>query len=210
MRIKMKETRFGSPNGIAVNEYEKDKSYDVTADLAKDFLAAGVAISDEPEEPMTLSWPPTDAQIDEMSFSALGVLLEGKGAALGPLKSVETRQAAIRELIAAEAPLPWPPGNDEGKVPDAHLARELKARGVDISTLTTREAAEAKLRELMGLTDDDAKVEIPTDAQIDEMDESAVAALLTARTVDVKAFANLDDARAKLKELAAEERTAQE
>lgn len=106
MRITMKETRFGSPDGVTVNEYLRDTAYDVSADLGKDFIAAGVAVTDEPKEAAALAWPPTDEQLGEMSFSALGVLLEGKGVALGPLKSVESRIAAIRELIEGDKPNP--------------------------------------------------------------------------------------------------------
>jgi hypothetical protein len=160
MRITMKETRFGSPDGSKVNEYEAGKAYDVPPDLANDFIAAGVAVSDEPDQPITLTWPPTDEQLNEMSFSALGVLLEDKGIALGPLKGVDARLAAIRNLIA-----------DENTAAD--------------------------------------KPVLPTDADIDGMDESTLATLLTARGIDVGPIPTLDEGKAKLKELIAGERAAQ-
>lgn len=118
MRIKMKETRFGSPDGIKVNEYVAGAAYDVSADLAKDFIAAGVA---ESEELPTVApvWPPSEEDIVSASFSALGVLLESKGVALGPLKSVEARQAALRELIAA----------DEKEAAEIAAAAEAKPEG---------------------------------------------------------------------------------
>lgn len=52
MKIKMKTTMSGSPNGIKVNKYNKDESYDVNENLANVFLKMGAAeiISSEKKE----------------------------------------------------------------------------------------------------------------------------------------------------------------
>jgi hypothetical protein len=43
MKIKMLETRQGSPNGYEVRTYEKGASYDVPDDLGNDFIAGKYA-----------------------------------------------------------------------------------------------------------------------------------------------------------------------
>lgn len=43
MKITMLETRKGSPDGIRVLEYERDVTYDVTADLGRVFVEQGWA-----------------------------------------------------------------------------------------------------------------------------------------------------------------------
>lgn len=152
--IKMLKDDRGAPEGHTVVDYPKDFTGPVRLDLADAFITSGSA-EELPDlnAPVVLlgSWPPSGEEIAKLSFSALGVLLEGKGVALGPLKSEGLRREALLDLIEAEAPPPWPAGNDEGKIPDKALARQLKAQGVDLSTITTRDAAEAKLRELMGM-----------------------------------------------------------
>lgn len=43
MFVKMKKTKDGSPNGIAVKTYEKDGTYQVSVSLGKSFIRQGVA-----------------------------------------------------------------------------------------------------------------------------------------------------------------------
>jgi hypothetical protein len=113
MKIKMLETRLGSPNGYEVRTYVKDASYEVPADLGNDLITgkyaeviddAKPAISaSESENGDTVTWPPTDEALDAMSFENLGKLLTTQGVAdITSLKSKEARRAAIRDLIAKQ------------------------------------------------------------------------------------------------------------
>ena len=45
MLIKMLRTERGSENGVTVQEYVKDQTYDVGDELAASFIAAGIAMS---------------------------------------------------------------------------------------------------------------------------------------------------------------------
>jgi hypothetical protein len=44
MKIKMKSTRYGSADGVRVDEYKKDETYDVRESLAAIFLKEGWAV----------------------------------------------------------------------------------------------------------------------------------------------------------------------
>lgn len=44
VKIKMLQTRKGSPDGFVVNEYLKDKTYTVRESLAREFFANGWAV----------------------------------------------------------------------------------------------------------------------------------------------------------------------
>ncbi|MFH1998722.1 MAG: hypothetical protein ABIK28_03530 [Planctomycetota bacterium] len=48
MKIKMKQSKQGSPNGIAVMMYSANKEYDIPEDLALSFLRQGLAESVKP------------------------------------------------------------------------------------------------------------------------------------------------------------------
>lgn len=54
MKVKMKETKKGSPDGIRVIEYQKGKTYDLPEELAEPWVdqdvAAAVRPSKAPEE----------------------------------------------------------------------------------------------------------------------------------------------------------------
>lgn len=130
MKIKMLETRQGSPNGYEVRTYVKDASYEVPADLGNDLIAGkyaeaivdtkAAASSSESGNGDTVTWPPADAAIDGLSFAALGELLASQGVEVGSLKSNEARRAAIRDLIAkqtaeAEAAAAAAQGDETGK-----------------------------------------------------------------------------------------------
>ena len=52
MKVRMLETRLGSPDGIQVNEYKAGEKYDMPESLAKGFLKNGWA-----EEDRTLDVP---------------------------------------------------------------------------------------------------------------------------------------------------------
>lgn len=47
MKIRMLETKKGSPDGIRINEYEIGKKYDIPKSLAEAFLRAGWAEEDK-------------------------------------------------------------------------------------------------------------------------------------------------------------------
>jgi len=44
MKINMKQTRYGSPDGVQVEEYKKGETYDVRETLAAIFLKEGWAV----------------------------------------------------------------------------------------------------------------------------------------------------------------------
>lgn len=177
---KVKTVRFlrslrASPTPTTIVEYAKGDVKTLPLELADTLLRdKDVEEVIDTTGPVILipAWPPTDEQIRELSFSALGVLLEQREVPLGPLKSEDARREALREIILSEAPPPWPPGFDEGKVPDRKLAAHLKAAGVDLSTITSREQAEAKLRELMGVEGEEEapEAETETPARADAFD----------------------------------------
>jgi len=47
MKIKMKSTRYGSADGVRVDEYKNDETYDVRESLAAIFLKEGWAVKVE-------------------------------------------------------------------------------------------------------------------------------------------------------------------
>jgi hypothetical protein len=48
MKIKMKHTRYGSPDGVRVDEYKKGETYDIRETLATIFLKEGWAVKVDP------------------------------------------------------------------------------------------------------------------------------------------------------------------
>lgn len=209
--VKMLCADKGAPFGHTVVDYAEGWTGPLPVDLADAFIRGKSAEEIAPEGgPIVIvpAWPPSDEEIEGLSFSALGVLLEQKGAALGPLKSEDARRAALREIIVGETVAPWPAGQDEGKIPDAKLAAWLRAKGVDISTLKTREEAEAKLREFVGTDDKGDDTWPPSDEAIDAMDTSALATLLQSKGADVSLITSDDQARLGLRNIIAAERDA--
>ncbi len=206
-KIKMLKDDRGAPHGHTVVCFGKDDVVTVPVALAHEFITSGSAeevVEASGPSAIISQWPPSNDEIENLTFSALGVLLEGKGVALGALKSEEARRSALRELIIDEQPAPWPASDDQGKVPDAKLAKMLREKGVDISTLKTREEAETKLRELMGITE--VTVNLPSDEQIEALPDDALAAMLVARQQDLAHFEDRPSAVTKLKSLVADER----
>jgi len=51
MKIRMKDTKKGSPDGVLVNEYQKRRIYDLPDRLADAFVRAGWASIVKPQEP---------------------------------------------------------------------------------------------------------------------------------------------------------------
>lgn len=50
IRLKMKSTRYGSSNGVQVEEYKKGKTYEIRESLAEIFLKEEWADKVEPEK----------------------------------------------------------------------------------------------------------------------------------------------------------------
>ena len=50
MKIKMKYTRYGSADGMRVDEYKKGETYDVRESLARIFLKEGWAVQHVPKD----------------------------------------------------------------------------------------------------------------------------------------------------------------
>jgi hypothetical protein len=72
MKLKMKKTMPGSPDGITVNLYKKDEIYDIPESLATVFLdndlaekASITAKIVEPEKPKSVSSSPENKMEDE-------------------------------------------------------------------------------------------------------------------------------------------------
>lgn len=51
MKVRMKEDKKGSPNGIDVIDYEKGKTYDMPDVLAEAFIDQGLAAAVKPQKP---------------------------------------------------------------------------------------------------------------------------------------------------------------
>ena len=51
MKVRMKETKKGSPDGVEVNEYKKGRTYDLPDRLAGAFVRAGWATVVKPPKP---------------------------------------------------------------------------------------------------------------------------------------------------------------
>jgi hypothetical protein len=200
--IKMLKADRGAPEGHTVVDFPEGFTGKVNADLADAFIASGSAEELPSDEGVVIvpSWPPTDEQILALTFSGLGVLLEQKGVALGPLKSEEARRDALRDVIDDEFVPPWPAYEGTDRIKDVVLARKLKAAGVDITLLKSRDDAEAKLRETMGII-----TWPPTDEQIASMGDKQLADLLHEKGADLSEVKNGDEARAKIRELIAAE-----
>lgn len=49
MRVRMLTSAPGSPDGVTVNEYDKDSVYEVTDALGKVLLSEGLAVLDNPK-----------------------------------------------------------------------------------------------------------------------------------------------------------------
>lgn len=60
MRITMKSSQLGSPDGVRVESFEKGVSYDVTDSLGKEFIAAGFAVEGDARKTITAP-PPAKA-----------------------------------------------------------------------------------------------------------------------------------------------------
>lgn len=51
MKIRMKETKKGSPDGVQVFDYKKGRTYDLPDRLADAFVRAGWAVATKPSKP---------------------------------------------------------------------------------------------------------------------------------------------------------------
>ena len=51
MKVRMKETKKGSPDGVQVFEYKKGRTYDLPDRLANAFVRAGWATAVKPPKP---------------------------------------------------------------------------------------------------------------------------------------------------------------
>ena len=51
MKIRMKETKLGSPDGVQVIDYQKGKTYDLPERLAGAFVKQGWALVVKPQKP---------------------------------------------------------------------------------------------------------------------------------------------------------------